>query len=487
MGVDSPHETLDKNAAVNGDALILITFNPNTLNATVLSIPRDTYVPITCFRGQIENKITHAAWYGESCMINTIEKFTGIDIDYYVKINFKGVVKLVDALGGVTIDVPVSFCEQDSNRQWGKKKICLKEGLQTLNGEQALALTRHRKTFIDGDLRRAQHQQLVMRGIINELKDIDSLNTIYKILDAISKNIDTNLTKNQILEFYNVGKDVLAKSKASSDFVTMQQLHLDGWGQTIYDEGMDLPLWNYMYYRASLKEVVEAMEINLGIKQPTLIKEFSYSINKPYTPKVIGDGHYKRDYIIYTLPDFTKNSRAFAENWGLQNNIKMTFITIDKNSSEYKDKYVDGQIIYQSVPAYYRVAKIDKEKGITLKIVKKEIIPEKINCSLEENYNNPQCLLPDFTGWTIAQFNNWVTNASGSFLTNTIEITIDDPDYDLSKAGQIFWQSEAVGTKIIDLVELEVKYYAEAEEIGEDGETDGGEEEPPGDEDTEEE
>ena len=83
--------------------------------------------------------------------------------------------------------MPVSFCEQDSNRQWGKKKICLKEGLQTLNGEQALALTRHRKTFIDGDLRRAQHQQLVMKGIINELKDIDSLNTVYKILDAISK------------------------------------------------------------------------------------------------------------------------------------------------------------------------------------------------------------------------------------------------------------------------------------------------------------
>lgn len=87
MGIDSTEETLSKNATGNGDALMLVTFNPKTLNATILSIPRDSYVPIACFTNQKENKITHAAWNGESCMIKTIENFTGINIDYYVKVN----------------------------------------------------------------------------------------------------------------------------------------------------------------------------------------------------------------------------------------------------------------------------------------------------------------------------------------------------------------------------------------------------------------
>ena len=76
MGVDSEHDGLDKNAAFNGDSLMLITFNPTTLNTTVLSIPRDTYVPITCFANKKKNKITHASWQGVSCMQNTIENFT---------------------------------------------------------------------------------------------------------------------------------------------------------------------------------------------------------------------------------------------------------------------------------------------------------------------------------------------------------------------------------------------------------------------------
>ncbi|MDD2625524.1 MAG: LCP family protein, partial [Bacilli bacterium] len=94
MGVDSTLESIKSGSAFNGDALMLITFNPKTLNATMLSIPRDTYVPIVCFENQRENKITHAAWHGEECMIKTIENFTEIKIDYYAKINFKGLVKL---------------------------------------------------------------------------------------------------------------------------------------------------------------------------------------------------------------------------------------------------------------------------------------------------------------------------------------------------------------------------------------------------------
>ena len=148
MGVDSEKEGI-KGASFNGDSLMVITFNPDTLNATILSIPRDTYTNITCMARQRKNKITHAAWQGESCMIPTIENLIGIDIDYYVKINFKGVVDLVDAVGGVEVDVPYAFCEQNSNREWGDNTVFVEEGYQTLDGEKALAFARNRHTWPD--------------------------------------------------------------------------------------------------------------------------------------------------------------------------------------------------------------------------------------------------------------------------------------------------------------------------------------------------
>jgi len=131
MGVDSEKDGLKKNAYANGDGLILLTFNPNTLNVTMMSIPRDSYVPISC-RSNKKNKLTHAGWFGTDCMIETIENVFKIDINYYVKVNFKGVVEIVDALGGVTVDVPKKLCTDNSNRQG---KICINEGIQTLNGE----------------------------------------------------------------------------------------------------------------------------------------------------------------------------------------------------------------------------------------------------------------------------------------------------------------------------------------------------------------
>ena len=134
MGIDSIDEVLPPNAVANGDTLILVTFNPKTLNATMLSIPRDSYVPIACWGGgKIENKITHAAGYGNDCMMRTIENYFGITIDYYAKINFKGLVKLVNAVDGIDIDVEKRLCTDDSDRY---HTVCIDPGYQTLNGEK---------------------------------------------------------------------------------------------------------------------------------------------------------------------------------------------------------------------------------------------------------------------------------------------------------------------------------------------------------------
>lgn len=183
MGVDSTDEGLAKNTVANGDSLILITFNPKTLNATMLSIPRDSYVPIACWSNKAENKITHAAAYGTDCMMHTIEDYFDINIDYYAKINFKGLVHLVDAIGGIDVEVPKDLCTDDSSRG---KEVCIKEGQQHLDGEGALVLARNRKQLTGGDLDRGQNQQLVIQALINKMRTINSASKFLDILNTVS-------------------------------------------------------------------------------------------------------------------------------------------------------------------------------------------------------------------------------------------------------------------------------------------------------------
>ncbi|MDE5888771.1 MAG: LCP family protein, partial [Bacilli bacterium] len=222
MGVDSTINGLTANQAFNGDTLIMVTFNPNTLTTTMFSIPRDMYVPIACNNNRYA-KINSSAAYGSSCVINTVQQLTGIDIDYYVKINFTGVVDLVDVLGGVTVDVEEPdfrynggidcgnnrICEQNSLRQFGKNMIYIDSGVQTLNGEQALAYARNRHQFTTSDIARNQHQQQIIEATALKLKELKTLKDFENVLNTISNNTETNMTPEQILSFYNVGKDML--------------------------------------------------------------------------------------------------------------------------------------------------------------------------------------------------------------------------------------------------------------------------------------
>ena len=295
MGIDSTDEVLTKNAVANGDSLVLITFNPKTLNATMISIPRDSYVPIACWPGKEENKITHAAAYGNDCMINTIEEYFDVNIDYYTKINFKGLVHLVDALGGIDVDVPQDLCTDDSSR--GQIK-CISAGHQHLDGEGALVLSRNRKQLKNGDFGRGQNQQLVIKAMLEKIKGIRSIKQFNDILKTVSNSIDTNLTTKQILSFYSIAKDIVkvGSSSKNADIVNIQQLYLQGYGAMIYDKHMRMELYDYVPNTYSKKDITKAMKQNLGLASYKSSKTFSFSINHPYEKKIIGEGPYKSTY-----------------------------------------------------------------------------------------------------------------------------------------------------------------------------------------------
>lgn len=354
LGVDSEYDGLSNNAAFNGDSIMLITFNPKTLSATIFSIPRDTYVPIACNNNK-SNKINSAAAYGTKCIIDTIQNLIDINIDYYVKINFKGVVSLVDALGGITLDIDKpdfrrngridcgdKICEQDSNRNFGENLIYITPGPnQTLNGEQALAYSRNRHQFASSDFKRIEHQQAVVTAIANKTKTVRSIDTFYKILNAVSNNIDTNMSTKEILNFYNVGKNILLNNNFDdNNFINIQKTYLSGYDLTIYQNGYDM--YTFQYYENSLKEIVKAMKENLELQETELIKTFSFSANKEFTIPVIGK-NVTSGTRNETLPNFIGSSIDYVKEWASSRNITIT--EEEQTSNECENNKITNQDI----------------------------------------------------------------------------------------------------------------------------------------------
>lgn len=281
----------------NADTLLLMTVNPKNMNVTMLSIPRDTYATIACTGGK--HKINASGWYGDKCVVKTVEKYLDIKIDYYAKINFFGIVDLVDKLGGIEVEVPYPFCEQNSKREFGSSMIYVEEGKQTLNGEQALALSRNRHYWKDmcppkytslgdrSDLTRGKNQQLVIEGIVNKVVKIRNLDTFYSLMDSISKNMSTNMSKETILSFYNLGKEIIKKLNSSSisEVVNIDKLSFKSYFANIYLSGLELS--TIVNYQESINYVSMEMKKNLDILKNEEIKTFSFDINESYDEDTI--------------------------------------------------------------------------------------------------------------------------------------------------------------------------------------------------------
>ena len=357
LGVDSSKDGLNKFQSFNGDTILLISFDPETLNATMFSIPRDTYVPISCNNNR-KNKINSAAYGGSSCMIKTIENFTDIKIDYYTKVNFKAVVELIDLLGGITVDVPIpdypkEYCLEDSNRKY--KAVCLKAGLQTLDGEHALALARVRKAFALGDFKRGQNQQLVVEAILNQIKSIRSAKDFYKILETISRNIDTNLSTEQILSFYDIGKKIISENK--KNILNIQKTFIKGSDVNVYFPSYGSKLYTFQYSTRSLDAITNAIKINLGLKKIEPVKDIFFSINTPYKKTIIGD-YESEESKNKTIPNFVGQSESYIKSWGKTNDIKINVSYVTKNESDYNKYYKVGYVTRQNVKSGSLLRKI---------------------------------------------------------------------------------------------------------------------------------
>ena len=445
IGIDSTVDGLQSADSFNGDSLIVVTFNPKTFTATMLSIPRDSYVPITCMNN-VDNKITHSAGQGgTNCVIKTVQNFLDINIDYFMKINFTGVVELVDAVGGIEVDVPYNLCEQNSKRQFGDNIVYITAGHRTLNGEQALAFARNRKTNSEhcskawtqgerSDFVRAAHQQEVIQAILEKMKGLSSVSELESILKVVSKNLDTNMDQKTMFSFYNVLKDVLISS-SSDKVVTIQKLYLDGTGQMIYDERSKLVLWDYILNQGSLDAVKKAMKDNLNGTKQELIKTFSYELNENYKVKVIGEGFSgtkKYDLLI----SLEGKSLSEAQSWASSHGLTLTVEYVKSSGNK------DNTVLEQEYPVSKRIDLISN-KTMKVKVVNNSNSGEpatKVDCT--KDTGNTACKLPNLIGKDKDDFEAW-----GNGFSNKINRSFKEVESD-KKAGTIIKIEDDAGNAI---------------------------------------
>lgn len=172
------------------DANILMSINTDTHEALLTSIPRDYYVTLHSYGAK--DKLTHSGIYGINETVKTVEDLLDTDINYYVRVNFTTVIKLVDKLGGIDVYSDYSFTTSD-------KLYTFKKGYNHMNGEEALRFSRERYAFEGGDNQRVKNQQHVIEAVMKKVLNSTTLLTKYTdILDSLKGSFQTNIAQDDI-------------------------------------------------------------------------------------------------------------------------------------------------------------------------------------------------------------------------------------------------------------------------------------------------
>ena len=172
------------------DVNMIITVNPLTKKVLITSIPRDAYVEL--YTAKQMDKLTHTGTYGVDETLNTVRKWLGIELNYYVKMNFTGARDIINAIGGVEVYSPVAF---DSSLEG----YHYKKGWNDLNGKEAIYFARERHAFEGKDSIRVENQQRVVKAIIKKMTSSRVLLTRYgAIMDAAGEQMSTNLSTKEM-------------------------------------------------------------------------------------------------------------------------------------------------------------------------------------------------------------------------------------------------------------------------------------------------
>lgn len=180
------------NVNSNSDVNIICTVNVKTHEIILISTPRDFFIPLS-ISGGVNDKLTHAGVYGVDVSMDTLEMLYGINIDYYLKVNFTGFVDIINALGGVDVYSEYDFVAYHGGYHYNV-------GMNHLNGLEALGFARERYSFAQGDRQRGRNQMEVIKALINKMTSKEMITNYNNVMSAVGNSMVTNMPQEEISE-----------------------------------------------------------------------------------------------------------------------------------------------------------------------------------------------------------------------------------------------------------------------------------------------
>lgn len=434
------------------DSMILATYNPIRLEVTMTSIPRDSYVPIACYPNQAKDKIGHAFSVSQDCAIETVENLFDISIDFYVIVNFTGVVDIVDALDGIWLESPIEFVGQDSSDERGHYTVWIPEGGFWATGEQALTFARERKLMPGGDFQRQENQQQVIRSIIDKTLQLRDVNKAINVLDAAGNNIETNMPLNQMITLFNDLMRAVNRTNVTPTYILdMIGSQVSGYFSWTYNDTMQLPLSIIVPYNGSIEDNSELMNSNLNPSStlPNEIK-MNFNANSVFFSPDYFSLTYNEKEVHEVLPDFMPSmsyndwTLDEVQAWASSRGITLSVNKIEVGSADYNAALVHNYVVGQSVR--YGI-KTNSFNSLSVDVIKHDL-----DCSISDNMQYDECKyrLPDFAKEEIklVDVQTW---ASANKITLTyVKILETDPLYDKEKIGYVISQTP-VASSIEDI------------------------------------
>ncbi|OQA14530.1 MAG: putative transcriptional regulator YvhJ [bacterium ADurb.Bin363] len=228
---------------IRSDVIALLNFNPSTKKINILSVARDTRVKVDKKYGKINALFAKG---GEELVAGKIEEITGLKIDYYATLNFKGFREIVDLVGGVEVEVPMDMDYDDPVQ---KLHIHLKKGRQILNGDKAEEFVRYRKGnhkgegYEDGDIGRIEAQQLFIKEFIDQKLKPRYILKAGNVFSILKENMKTNIGIGDINFFIREVNNI--KLEDIKTFTIP--------GDSVYKDGV----WYYIYDEKKTAEIIE--------------------------------------------------------------------------------------------------------------------------------------------------------------------------------------------------------------------------------------
>lgn len=334
MGVDvGDPNSVNADDPKRTDTLILAHYNAENKKVNLISVPRDTLIEINNRNQKIN--AAHAIG-GVEYAVKSVEELLGIQVDYYGKINYEGFRKVIDAIGGIEMDITRTMDYDDASQNLSIK---FEKGTKVhLDGQKAEEFFRWRQNndgsgFADGDLGRIQNQQMFISKVMEKIKSPTIVMKIPRILSAIQSNAETNLSANDLIKYgYIFG--TINKEDMSMDTIKGNGKYIDGVSYLIYDEDKNREILSKLYNSNMVQIDKSKLKIKIinGTEKSGLASDFSTYLKENGYNDVVTENGDPNSKSIVTV---SENNKDIVSN--LKKDFKIDNIELSSSIQENFD------------------------------------------------------------------------------------------------------------------------------------------------------